>query len=130
MSASLQKRPNYWGQELQSSGTLSTCNIHTLTFEAMFLSAIRLTRLALPDMRARRYGRIMLVVSLGDIQAIPDLALSNALRSAPVGWAKPLASEVAADGVMVNCLAPGRTLVRIPFHSPANLNGGDKPFRN
>src|SRR5882757_9057481 len=77
-------------------------------FEAMFLSAIRLTRLALPGMRARKYGRIMLVVSSGVIQPIPNLALSNALRSGLVGWAKTLASEVAADGVTVNCLAPGR----------------------
>ena len=77
-------------------------------FEAMFLSAIRLTRLALPGMRARKYGRILLVVSSGVIQPIPNLALSNALRSGLVGWAKTLASEVAADGVTVNCLAPGR----------------------
>ncbi|HEY2401619.1 MAG TPA: SDR family oxidoreductase [Steroidobacteraceae bacterium] len=77
-------------------------------FEAMFLSAIRLTRLALPGMRARQYGRIMLVVSSGVIQPIPNLALSNALRSGLVGWAKTLASEVAGDGVTVNCLAPGR----------------------
>lgn len=77
-------------------------------FEAMFLSAIRLTRLALPGMRARKYGRILLVVSSGVIQPIPNLALSNALRSGLVGWAKTLAAEVAADGVTVNCLAPGR----------------------
>jgi 3-oxoacyl-[acyl-carrier protein] reductase len=80
----------------------------TTQFEAMFLSAIRLTRLALPGMRTRRFGRIMLVVSSGVIQPIPNLALSNALRSALVGWAKTLAAEVAADGVTVNCLAPGR----------------------
>lgn len=80
----------------------------TTQFEAMFLSAIRLTRLALPGMRARRYGRIMLVVSSGVIQPIPNLALSNALRSGLVGWAKTLASEVGPDGVTVNCLAPGR----------------------
>jgi len=80
----------------------------TTQFEAMFLSAIRLTRLALPGMRARKYGRIMLVTSSGVIQPIPNLALSNALRSGLVGWAKTLASEVAVDGVTVNCLAPGR----------------------
>ena len=80
----------------------------TTQFEAMFLSAIRLTRLALPGMRTRRFGRIMLVVSSGVIQPIPNLALSNALRSALVGWAKTLATEVAADGVTVKCLAPGR----------------------
>jgi 3-oxoacyl-[acyl-carrier protein] reductase len=77
-------------------------------FEAMFLSAIRLTRLALPRMRQRGFGRILAVVSSGVIQPIPNLGISNALRSALVGWAKTLADEVAGDGVTVNCIAPGR----------------------
>jgi 3-oxoacyl-[acyl-carrier protein] reductase len=77
-------------------------------FEAMFLSAIRLTRLALPGMRQRGFGRILVVVSSGVIQPIPNLGISNALRSALIGWAKTLASEVARDGITVNCLAPGR----------------------
>jgi 3-oxoacyl-[acyl-carrier protein] reductase len=77
-------------------------------FEAMFLSAIRLTRFALPGMRRRGFGRILAVVSSGVIQPIPNLGVSNALRSALVGWAKTLAGEVAGDGVTVNCIAPGR----------------------
>lgn len=80
----------------------------TKQFESMFLSAIRLTRLALPGMRERGFGRILVVVSSGVIQPIPNLSVSNALRSALIGWAKTLASEVARDGVTVNCLAPGR----------------------
>jgi 3-oxoacyl-[acyl-carrier protein] reductase len=80
----------------------------TAQFDAMFLSAIRLTRHALPGMRKRGFGRILLVVSSGVIQPIANLAISNAIRSAVVGWAKTLASEVAVDGVTVNCLAPGR----------------------
>ncbi len=77
-------------------------------FESMFMSAVRLTRLALPGMRARGYGRIISVVSSGVIQPIPNLGISNAVRLAVVGWAKTLASEVAAHGVTVNCIAPGR----------------------
>jgi 3-oxoacyl-[acyl-carrier protein] reductase len=77
-------------------------------FEAMFLSAMRLTRLALPGMRKRLYGRILLVVSSGVVQPIPNLAISNSLRAALVGWAKTLSGEVAAESVTVNCLAPGR----------------------
>lgn len=77
-------------------------------FEAMFLSAIRLTRLALPGMRKRGFGRILIVTSSGVIQPIPNLAISNSLRLALVGWAKTLANEVAGDGVCVHCLAPGR----------------------
>jgi 3-oxoacyl-[acyl-carrier protein] reductase len=82
--------------------------VWTQQFESMFLSAIRLTRLALPGMRQRGFGRILAVVSSGVIQPIPNLGISNALRSALVGWAKTLAGEVAGDGVTVNCIAPGR----------------------
>lgn len=78
------------------------------SFESLFLSAVRLTRLALPGMRKRRFGRILVVVSSGVIAPIPQLARSNAIRLAVVGWAKTLASEVASEGVTVNCLAPGR----------------------
>lgn len=77
-------------------------------FEVMFLSAVRLTRLALPGMRKRGFGRIIAIVSSGVIQPIPNLSVSNAIRSAVVGWAKTLAGEVAGQGITVNCLAPGR----------------------
>ena len=77
-------------------------------FEAMFLSAVRLSRLALPGMRKRGFGRILAVVSSGVIQPIPNLGVSNALRAALVGWAKTLASEVAGEGITINCIAPGR----------------------
>jgi 3-oxoacyl-[acyl-carrier protein] reductase len=77
-------------------------------FESMFLSAVRLTRLALPGMRKRGFGRILAVVSSGVIQPIPNLSVSNALRAALIAWAKTLASEVAGEGITVNCIAPGR----------------------
>ena len=59
-------------------------------------------------MRQRGFGRILAVVSSGVIQPIPNLGVSNALRAAVVGWAKTLAGEVAAAGITVNCIAPGR----------------------
>ncbi len=80
----------------------------TAQFEAMFLSAVRLARHALPGMRARGFGRIITVVSSGVIQPIENLGISNALRAAVVGWAKTLAAEVASAGITVNCVAPGR----------------------
>jgi 3-oxoacyl-[acyl-carrier protein] reductase len=77
-------------------------------FGALFLSAVRMARLALPGMRQRGFGRIMAVVSSGVIEPIPNLAVSNAIRAALVGWAKTLAGEVARQGITVNCLVPGR----------------------
>lgn len=80
----------------------------TTQFETMFLSAVRLTRLALAGMRARGFGRIVAVVSSAVIQPIPNLGVSNTIRLALVGWAKTLAGELAGAGITVNCVAPGR----------------------
>lgn len=77
-------------------------------FETMVLRVVALTARLLPGMRERRWGRVVTVASSGVIQPIPNLGLSNALRSALVGWSKSLANDVAADGVTVNMLLPGR----------------------
>jgi 3-oxoacyl-[acyl-carrier protein] reductase len=42
------------------------------------------------------------------LEPIPNLVLSNAVRPGVIGWLKTLAREVAADGITVNVIAPGR----------------------
>jgi len=74
------------------------------------MSAIRLTRLCLPHMRRQRWGRIITGTSSSVKQPIANLMLSNSIRSATTAWAKTLADQVAADGITVNLLAPGRIL--------------------
>ena len=59
-------------------------------------------------MRERGWGRIVGVGSTGVVAPIPGLALSNVGRAALAGYLKTLAGEVAADGVTVNLLLPGR----------------------
>jgi 3-oxoacyl-[acyl-carrier protein] reductase len=76
-------------------------------FHSMVLALFRITDLLLPEMRARKWGRILNVASLSVIEPIVGLGVSNTLRSAIVGWAKTLASEVARDGITVNTLLPG-----------------------
>ena len=78
------------------------------SFEEMTLSVIALTDAFLPAMRAARWGRIVTIVSSGAVQPVPVLGISNALRSALIGWSKTLAGEVAAEGITVNVLVPGR----------------------
>jgi 3-oxoacyl-[acyl-carrier protein] reductase len=77
-------------------------------FEAMVLGVIALTDRVLPAMRERRWGRIITTTSSGVVAPAPNLALSNALRLSLVGWSKTLAAEVAADGITVNVMIPGR----------------------
>ena len=77
-------------------------------FAAMVLSVFRVTRRLRPGMRERKWGRILTCTSSGVLQPIPNLGISNALRASLVTWSKTLASEVAAEGVTVNVLVPGR----------------------
>lgn len=80
----------------------------TAQFQAMFVNQVRIANAFLPGMRERGWGRILIVASSGVVQPIPNLGMSNALRSSMIGWAKTLSSEVAADGVTVNAVLPGR----------------------
>ncbi|MCH2164531.1 MAG: SDR family oxidoreductase [Marinovum sp.] len=77
-------------------------------FEAMAANLFHLNKQLLPEMKARGWGRIISITSSGVEQPIPNLALSNGIRSAVVGWSKTLANEVAADGITVNVVMPGR----------------------
>ncbi len=77
-------------------------------FQTMVLSIVGLTQRVLPPMRGRGWGRILLVGSSGVKQPIPHLGISNTLRAALLAWAKTLSMEVAADGVTVNAILPGR----------------------
>ncbi len=53
------------------------------------------------------YGRILFLESISTKQPVENLALSNSLRLAIVGFAKTLSLETAHRGVTVNVIAPG-----------------------
>jgi len=90
----------------QAQGTESA--VWQQQFSVMVASLIQLADKVLPAMRQRGWGRIITSTSSGVIAPIANLALSNALRMSLLGWSKTLAAEVAADGITVNVLVPGR----------------------
>lgn len=77
-------------------------------FQSMVLRVITLTNAFLPQMKEQGFGRILTVASSGVFEPIANLALSNTLRSALVGWNKTIATEVAGFGITCNMLLPGR----------------------
>lgn len=77
-------------------------------FAPMAATLFELTRLILPGMKSRGWGRIVTIASSGVEQPIPNLALSNGIRASVLGWSKTLASEVAASGITANVVLPGR----------------------
>ena len=83
----------------------------TAQFEAALrlnlLASIELAQAALPGMRARRWGRVIFMTSFAAKQPQPDLLLSNTARAGLLGFAKTMANELAAEGVLVNTVLPG-----------------------
>jgi len=75
--------------------------------QSTLMNVVRLVRLVVPSMKARRWGRIVNVTSIAARQPIPGLVLSNALRPAILGLAKTLADELGPDGILVNNVCPG-----------------------
>jgi 3-oxoacyl-[acyl-carrier protein] reductase len=78
------------------------------SLQLLAVTPISLANAVLPQMRRRAWGRIVAVLSSGVRQPIPELVYSNAGRSALAAWLKTTARSVAADGVTVNGLMPGR----------------------
>jgi 3-oxoacyl-[acyl-carrier protein] reductase len=77
-------------------------------FELLVLSAVRMVRLAAPSMKSRGGGAIVVSTSTSVKEPIPNLALSNVVRSSVSALSKTLANELAADRIRVNHLLPGR----------------------
>ncbi len=77
-------------------------------FELLLLSAVRMVRLAVPSMKSRGGGAIVVSTSSSVKEPIPNLALSNVMRASVSAMSKTLANELAADKIRVNHLLPGR----------------------
>ena len=72
------------------------------------MSVVRLTRRAIPHMRARGAGRIVNIAALSARQPMPRFGLSVATWAGVIGYSKTLSLEVAADQITVNTICPGR----------------------
>lgn len=72
--------------------------------------AIQLVQAALPAMRERRFGRVVLLSSRAALGATTRTSYS-ATKAGMLGMARTWALELAADGITVNVVAPG------PVHS-------------
>jgi 3-oxoacyl-[acyl-carrier protein] reductase len=77
-------------------------------FQLLATTPIMLATYLLPDMRRRRWGRVVGVLSSVIRQPVPDLVYSASGRSALAVWLKTTSSVVAADGVTMNGVLPGR----------------------
>ncbi len=77
-------------------------------YRTLVLSPMTLIRAALPPMRAGTWGRVVNIVGTTVREPNPALMLSSTHRASMITAFKTLARAVAADGVTLNSLLPGR----------------------
>ncbi|PJA97085.1 MAG: 3-oxoacyl-ACP reductase [Ignavibacteriales bacterium CG_4_9_14_3_um_filter_34_10] len=79
-------------------------------FEQLLMSTVRMIKRVLPDMKGKKWGRIINITSLSVKQPVDNLILSNSIRSAITAMTKTLSNEIGSFNITVNNVAPGYTL--------------------
>ena len=75
--------------------------------DSTLFSLVTLTREVLPGMKAKGWGRVVVITSTSVKQPIAGLLLSNTIRAGVVGLLKTLSNEYALSGITFNNVAPG-----------------------
>ncbi|QSQ20353.1 SDR family oxidoreductase [Pyxidicoccus parkwayensis] len=78
-----------------------------LGFQSLWMAAVDGIQAALPGMKERKWGRVVLVTSLAAREAMSNLTISNGLRAGLLGLVKTVSNEVAQYGVTINAVLPG-----------------------
>src|SRR3954453_4510720 len=86
-------------------------NLTDQVFERMMtnnvLSNLWLSKLVVPDMKAKREGSIIFISSTGGLKSSRVIAMYGVTKAADIALCRSLAAEWGPDGVRVNCIAPG-----------------------
>jgi 3-oxoacyl-[acyl-carrier protein] reductase len=85
--------------------------------------AIWLTQAVIPSMKANKYGRIVHLASIAGKEGNPGLSPYNTSKAGMIGFVKGVAKEIAADGVLINTLAPA------VISTPMNANTSDETIK-
>lgn len=94
-------------------------------YELTLMSAVRMVRSVLPEMRRQGSGSILTVTSSSIKEPLDNLLLSNVFRSGVVALVKSLANELAGEGIRVNNIVPGR-IDTSRVHAIDTMNAGKK----
>ncbi len=82
--------------------------------ELNLTSCMALTRGLVPQMKERRWGRIIHISSIMGLASKEGRNAYSATKSALIGMARATALDLGAYGITVNCLAPGPFLTDLP----------------
>jgi NAD(P)-dependent dehydrogenase (short-subunit alcohol dehydrogenase family) len=99
---------------VNNAGTIQVGPLESLTLQdfedamaTIFWGSLHTTLAVLPEMRARRHGRIVNITSIGARVAVPHLLPYDAAKFALRGLSEGLHAELAKDDVVVTTILPG-----------------------
>lgn len=98
---------NNAGYELAGAIEETSLDEARAQFETNFFGVVRMTKAALPAMRARRSGRIVNVSSLAGLATIPFMGMYAASKFALEGYGEALRHELKPLGIHVSQIEPG-----------------------
>lgn len=98
LNASVQIKKNWMEITDEDFDLQINCNLR---------SSMKLIRQAVPGMQAKKWGRIVAIGSMQESKPHPDMLVYAASKAAQSLMVKSLASQLAADGITVNSVAPG-----------------------
>jgi len=79
------------------------------------------TRAALPAMRERDHGRIVVVASVASLHGARYISAYAASKHAALGFVRSVAAEVAGTGITANAVCPGYVDTAMTDRSVANI---------
>jgi 3-oxoacyl-[acyl-carrier protein] reductase len=84
--------------------------------ESTLMNVVRLSRLVIPAMKAKNWGRIIHLTSLVAKQPVDELTISSTLRAGLSGLTKTMANQVGRDGITVNAILTGHIMTDRQMH--------------
>jgi len=81
----------------------------TLGLQAHILSAQKVLKVLVPQMKDFGQGRLINIISTSVKIPIPNLGVSNTIRGAVASWSKTLSLELGPHNITVNNVLPGYT---------------------
>ncbi len=117
VAAMIAQVTNHYGQVdilVNNAGQIAVGPVQEMTardfgemMNVIFWGTLHPTLAVLPQMRARRSGRIVNITSVGGKVSVPHLLPYSAAKFATVGFSEGLRSELARDGITATTIAPG-----------------------
>jgi short-subunit dehydrogenase len=113
---------------INNAGIIQVGSIESQTIEdfqeamdVMYWGIVHTTLAVLPQMKARGYGRIANITSIGGKISVPHLVPYGAAKFAAVGFSEGMHAELMKDGITVTTVVPG--LMRTGSHLNAYFKG-------